>query len=90
MNPTWTSFKDKEPPKDAALDDRSIKTTRRVLVTNNIEARDRMGRMSHVWFESPIKDRTTGEWVAFDARLCEIFGLTHWLDPIGDMKGGTE
>lgn len=72
----WVSFDNEEPPRSAALDDPTVSTYDLVLVTNNINARDRMGRMSHVWFAMPIKGRDG--WVAFDDADREIMGLTHW------------
>lgn len=78
----WISFADQEPPQSAALDDPSVTTPDRVLVTNNINARDRMGRMSHLWLASPHKtdsaDSFTG-WVAYDEADRCIQNLTHWL-----------
>ncbi len=76
----WTSLDEKSPPKDPALDDPSVLTERAVLVTNNIHAKDRMGRHSHVWFAAPMKTED-GQWVAFDESCRKIEALTHWLDP---------
>jgi hypothetical protein len=77
----WAAFADREPPSTAAKDDPNVRTTDRVLVTNNMRARDRMGRMSHVWFASPIKSEDGSEWVAFDEGDRKIHGLSHWFDP---------
>lgn len=75
----WVAFADREPPQFPAVDDPSVMLSPRVLVTNNIDARDRAGRMSHVWFEHAIKGED--EWVAFDSSYRKIHGLSHWLDP---------
>jgi len=77
----WIPFKDKMPPEDGALDNPDVKAARTVLVTNNLSARDRMGRMSHVWFAMPLKS-TDGSIVAYDTDGRKIHGLTHWLDPM--------
>ena len=83
MKPTWIAFTERWPAENAALDDPSVKTTPAVLVTNNLKARDRMGRMSHVWYAAPIKSSTpneTGPVVAFDESDRMIQCLTHWLE----------
>jgi hypothetical protein len=72
----WVSFEDRWPPKSPALDDPSVATTDRVLVTNNLAGRDRMGRMSHVWLCAPIQDKR--EIVGFTESNSTIYGLTHW------------
>lgn len=77
----WIAFSDQEPPIDSALDDDSIKVNRIVLVTNNIKAKDRMGNMSHVWYERPIRIDQNNEWMAFSDAGRKIHGLTHWFDP---------
>lgn len=88
----WVAFSERWPPKSAALDDPSVMTTDRVLVTNNIDARDRMGRMSHVWWATPIQSKN--EIVAFTENDWKIYGLTHWLNPFAsrihpDGQGST-
>lgn len=75
----WIAFADQAPPTAAALDDPSVVTTNRVLVTNNLNAKDRMGRMSHVWFAAPIRGKDG--WCTFDEADRKIIGLTHWMDP---------
>lgn len=84
MSNTWISFADQEPPRDARLDNPTVIAGRKVLVTNNFKARDAMGRMSHVWFVSPIK--TADGWVAFDEADRKIFDLTYWLDPLDGVE----
>ncbi|KQO23464.1 hypothetical protein [Acidovorax sp. Leaf78] len=79
----WFSFKDKKPPLSAAIDDKKVKTADRVLATNNIGARDRMGRMSHVWFAAPIKSGQ--DWCVFDESDRKIEFLTHWFDPFANV-----
>lgn len=80
--PAWKSFSVEKPPEDAALDDPSCKTTRVVLVTNNLNARNRMGQMSHLWLARPIKG-SDGEWCAYTDGDQKIHSLTHWFDPFG-------
>lgn len=80
--PAWKSFSVEKPPEDAALDDPSCKTTRVVLVTNNLKARNRMGQMSHLWLARPIKG-SDGEWCAYTDGDQKIHALTHWFDPFG-------
>jgi len=77
----WIAFADRAPPEDAAIDNPSVKSWRSVLVTNNLNARDRMGRMSHVWYASPIHS-ALGSWVTYDEADRKIVGLTHWFDPL--------
>lgn len=80
---TWVAFSERWPAENSALDDPSVKTTPRVLVTNNLEARDRMGRMSHVWYAAPMKSSkpdVNGPVIAFDEGDRKIQGLTHWLE----------
>lgn len=73
----WISFSEKEPPISAALDNPNIKTTDTVLVTNNTNARNRMGKMSHKWLAIPLKN-SDGSWTAFDDADRCISDLTHW------------
>lgn len=83
MKPTWIAFNERWPAENAALDNPSVKTTPRVLVTNNLEARDRMGRMSHIWYAAPMQSSSpdiTGPVIAFDEGDRAIHGLTHWLE----------
>jgi len=77
----WISFDDRWPNESAARGYPSVKTTDAVLCTNNLSSRDRMGRMSRVWFVTPRKSSShPGEVIAFDACDRCIRGLTHWLD----------
>lgn len=75
----WVPFAERWPKSSPALDDPSVSTIDTVLVTNNLEARDRMGRMSHVWFASPFK-AADGEVVAFTDGERKLRSLTHWLE----------
>ena len=76
----WRSLEKFPPPIDQALDDASVSSRRHVLVTNNINATNRMGQPSHVWFISPqrVKER---EWIGFTDSMQKVEALTHWLDP---------
>lgn len=76
----WIAFADEEPPEDPSnYDGKPI--TRNVLVTNNIDARDAAGRMSHVWWSRPQRDGD--DYVAFDDSMRKVERLTHWMDPVG-------
>lgn len=75
-NEDWVAFKDAWPPRTSALDDSKVITTDTVLVTNNIDGRDRMGRRTHVWLAAPVGTRANP--VAFTDSDRQIFGLTHW------------
>lgn len=59
-------------PIDTAPDDQ------KVLVTNNLEARDAHGRMSHVWLVDLVQTGSDGERTAFTEDLVRIHRLTHW------------
>lgn len=73
---SWRSFKTDGPPPHAA----------RVLVTNNIKARDAHGQMSHVWIGFPIY--SAREWIIFDDADRKVYGLSHWMPlPEGDSGG---
>ena len=56
---------------------------RRVLVTNNLKARDANGHMSHVWCVSMIHKTAEpeGPFTAFkDDGYSRLWGLTHYTD----------
>jgi hypothetical protein len=56
---------------------------RRVLVTNNIAARDALGNMSHVWIGTIIKSsepEKRGKFVTFDDGDMMILDITHYCD----------
>jgi hypothetical protein len=76
----WMSLEKFPPPIDQALDDDSVSARRCVLVTNNVNATNRMGQPSHVWFVSPQRVKK-GEWVGFTDAMQKVEALTHWLDP---------
>lgn len=55
----------------------------RVLVTNNINARDAHGGMSHVWIGNIIKSHEPdvyGKFVTFDEADCLIHNITHYRE----------
>ncbi|WP_143492549.1 hypothetical protein [Pseudomonas chlororaphis] len=86
MKPRWIAFTERWPDQVAALDDQNIRVTPKVLVTNNLKARNRMGEMSHVWLASPFKSSApekTGDVVAFDEGDRTLHCLTHWLEMEG-------
>lgn len=56
---------------------------RRVLVTNNLKARDAKGAMSHVWIGDIIKSAEPekyGKFVTFDEADRKIYDLTHYCE----------
>lgn len=83
MRPIWKSFKYFPSPVCAALDNPEFKTPKRVMVTNNLHATNRMGEMSHVWLASPMEssDPAEGPYMAFTDGNRRLFQLTHWMDP---------
>ena len=65
----FTSFDESMPEKD-----------KHIIVTNNINAKNAHGEMSHVWmtnFYTGGIDDDDGI-VTFDARMAKIHRLTHW------------
>lgn len=94
MKPRWIAFAERWPVQVEALDDQNIKTTPKVLVTNNLKARNRMGQMCHVWLASPMMSSApeqTGDVIAFDEGDRIIHCLTHWLelDALHDLADQT-
>lgn len=84
----WHAFVDKEPPTRSQIDDSTVTLTSRVLATNNINARDATGEMSHVWLVRPHRTESQseraryGDWVGYgDFSDRPIQCLTHWADP---------
>ncbi|HEY5851979.1 MAG TPA: hypothetical protein VIT62_14590 [Lysobacter sp.] len=80
----WIAFADRWPGESVALDDPSVKTRDTVLVTNGINARDRMGRQTNVWLAAPIQ--SANEVVAFTDSNQKIHGLTHWKPAFGQAE----
>lgn len=79
----WIAFADQQPPSSAALDNPSIQTTDVVLVTNNLAARDRMGRMTNVWLAAPFQG--SEGWEAYNEADLLIIGLSHWCHPLAAL-----
>lgn len=52
------------------------------VVTNNINARDNTGKMSHIWYTPFIQEssepRIYGKYICFDDADRKIHGLTHY------------
>lgn len=78
INPRWIAFDDALPP----LQDNGRGDTlrRKVLVTNNIGARDAFGDPSHVWLGNPCQSAEDG-WYVWDGGKF----LTHWMDPFSPI-----
>lgn len=70
----WIAFADALPP--IQDNGRGDTLRRKVLVTNNINARDAFGDPSHVWLGNPEHDKKHG-WFVYDGGMF----LTHWADP---------
>lgn len=53
---------------------------RKVLVTNNLEARDAHGQMSHVWVASLVQEDDGNDYITFTDSAQKIWGLTHYAE----------
>ena len=51
---------------------------RNLLVTNNLEARDVFGEMSHIWLVTNIYMGENGKYSAFDESMQRIHGIKYW------------
>jgi hypothetical protein len=80
----WISFSDRTPP--VKSNGRGDNAYQKVLVTNNINARNAFGDPSHVWLGSPVIDINNGEWRVYDGGQY----LTHWFDPFSDQNGPSD
>lgn len=69
----WTAFADALPPTKS--NGRGDTCCQRVLVTNNMAARDAFGDPSHIWYGSPMRDAEG--WRVYEGGRF----LTHWMDP---------
>jgi len=67
MKSRWIRFTRRHPPKN-----------RKVLVTNNLAARDSYGDMSHLWIATPFRS-VSEHWYTFDNCDQQIYNLTHWM-----------
>ncbi|MCA8237698.1 hypothetical protein [Burkholderia cenocepacia] len=74
IGPRWIAFTEAIPP--VQENGRGDRARRKVLVTNNINARDAFGDPSHVWIGSPVHDEDDGWCVPDGGKF-----LTHWMDP---------
>lgn len=75
----WISFADEKPPEGDS-----------VIVTNNPDARDAHGKMSHVWILWP-QQTADGEWIGFNDADCRVRNLAMWhpLPPPPNPTGQT-
>ncbi|KGC66688.1 gp63 domain protein [Burkholderia pseudomallei] len=78
----WIAFTDAMPP--VQENGRGDRARRKVLVTNNINARDAFGDPSHVWIGSPAHDKDDGWRVPDGGKF-----LTHWMDPFATSANET-
>ncbi|MDF0506531.1 hypothetical protein POK33_37900 [Burkholderia cenocepacia] len=78
----WIAFTDAMPP--VQENGRGDMARRKVLVTNNINARDAFGDPSHVWIGSPVHDEEDGWRVPDGGKF-----LTHWMDPFATSANET-
>lgn len=79
IKPRWIAFDDALPP----LQDngRGDVLRRKVLVTNNVNARDAFGDPSHVWIGNPQNSVDEGWHVYGGGKF-----LTHWMDPFSTVE----
>lgn len=62
----------------------SAPTGLNVLVTNNLDARDAHGQMSHLWLGMVHKPRRKNDpegYIAFRDLYNKVYNLTHWCWP---------
>lgn len=101
----WIAFADRRPEPQYDPKAKEPKPTHgMILVTNNIEARDRWGKMSHVWLVGMVHYHDDGphefagrvraekgEITAF-AQPCDmdLRGLTHWRPAVPEEWGEGE
>lgn len=77
----WILFSDRLPP--LVENGRGATDYARVLVTNNLEARDAFGSMSHLWIGRPREVDDSGNGIGKKQWSVAEGGqyLTHWCDP---------
>lgn len=78
--PVWISFGERLPK--VMTNPRGDIGYQKVLVTNNLGARDAFGELSHVWLTGTLLNDDARGWFAYSDGL-RISYLTHWLDPFG-------
>lgn len=66
--PLWIALTERQPPEDCP----------RLLVTNNVTARDACGDHSHIWLTSMVHKQSDGSYCAFDEHDMRLRGITHW------------
>lgn len=69
-----------KPEEFTAFDDAKPEEHKHIIVTNNLQARNAHGEMSHVWmttFWAKGGEKYEGI-VTFDAANQRIIGLSHW------------
>lgn len=54
------------------------KKNRHIIVTNNINATNAFGEMSHVWMTTFLQKSDVEGFITFDAADRKIIGITHW------------
>lgn len=79
INPRWIAFDDALPP--IQDNGRGDTLRRKVLVTNNISARDAFGDPSHVWLGNPHESEDEGWRLYVGGKF-----LTHWMDPFSTVE----
>lgn len=73
----WVSLSAREPPEDCP----------RLLVTNNVTARDAFGHHSHIWLTSMVHKQKDGSYSAFDEHDMKLHGITHWRYAVPEDSG---
>ena len=61
-----------------SLQDEKPRDKKHIIVTNNIEAKNAHGEMSHVWMTSFLQHNKDDGFLTFDAADRRIVGITHW------------
>lgn len=64
----WVSLAERMPPANCP----------RLLVTNNVNARDAIGHASHLWLVHMVHKYADGTFGAFTDHDLKLHGLTHW------------
>lgn len=61
-----------------SLQDEKPKAKKYIVVTNNIDAKNAHGEMSHVWMTNFLQHNMYDGYLIFDDADRCIIGITHW------------
>lgn len=73
----WVSLAERMPPANCP----------RLLVTNNVNARDAIGHASHLWLVHMVHKYADGTFGAFTDHDLKLHGLTHWRYAVPEDAG---